>query len=50
MLQIHPCAQLGQWAVVTLTTFEDCCGNDHAPHETSLIGFSNPFILEKKNH
>jgi hypothetical protein len=51
MLQIHPHAQLAHWAVVTLTTVEDRCGNDNAPHEVSLIGFSNSvYFLEKKNH
>ena len=51
MLQNHPHVQLAHWAVVTLTTVEDRCEKDHAPHEASLIfGFSNPFILEKKNH
>jgi hypothetical protein len=50
MLQIHPHAQLAHWAVVTLTTVEDRCENDHAPHEASLMGFSNPFIFRKENH
>ncbi len=50
MLQIHPHALRAHWAVVTLTTVEDRCVNDHTPPEASLIGFSNPFILEKKNH
>jgi hypothetical protein len=49
-LQIHPHAQLAHWAVVTLTTVEDRCENDHAPPEVSLIGFSNRLFLEKKNH
>jgi len=48
MLQIHPHAQLAHWAVVTLTTVEDRCENDHAPPEVSLIGFSNPFIFRKE--
>jgi hypothetical protein len=48
MLQIHPHAQLAHWAVVTLTTVEDRCENDHAPHDASLIGFSNPFIFRKE--
>jgi hypothetical protein len=48
MLQIHPHAQLAHWAVVTLTTVEDRCENDHAPPEVSLIGFSNSFIFRKE--
>jgi hypothetical protein len=37
MLQIHPYAQLAHWAVVTLTTVEDRCEKDHAPHKVSLM-------------
>jgi hypothetical protein len=51
MLQIHPHTQLAHWAVVTLTTVEDRCDKDQAPHEASLIvAFRTRLFLEKKNH
>ena len=48
MLQIHPHAQLAHWAVVTLTTVEDRCDKDLAPHGLAHCGFSNPFIFRKE--
>jgi hypothetical protein len=48
MLQIHPYAQLAHWAVVTLTTVEDRCEKDHAPHEASLMWLFEPVYFRKE--
>jgi hypothetical protein len=48
MLQIHPYAQLAQWAVVTLTTVEDRCEKDHAPHKASLMWLFKPVYFRKE--
>jgi hypothetical protein len=50
MLQIHPYTQLAHWAVVTLTTVEDRCEKDHAPHEVSLMWLFEPvYFGEEKS-
>ena len=48
MLQIHPHAQLAHWAVVTLTTVEDRCDKDQAPHEASLMWLFEPVYFRKE--
>ncbi len=50
MLQIHPYAQLAHWEVVTLTTVEDRCEKDHAPHEVSLMWLFESVYFRKGNY